>query len=294
MATLTGHVLPSGAGKIEHTYVVSDHNDVWPCWGRSRAGSEICSGVGDAQIARCLAKPNSQAEIAYGITGVCYQTANRILWPAGTIVVSAKKYWVSWYLFGHYGRDRWRQLGTCAQSGGISIQPRFKGANVSITLSLEAQRWLAQDPPVDAERLSTADQDSIHRRFLMANYETSDGPDYTSREHERRVRRSEFKARVEAVFGANYDERKIAKVLELQEALHDSHDDLIADRESGELDADQYLERVNDLTATSLLKSSEILEPELFEKFFGFPSNQIKDMVEGLIDREIFQIAHSK
>src|SRR5690242_17238200 len=74
----------------DHTYVRSALGHAWGCWGRSSGGSLICSGTGDWQIADCLSQPNSEAGIRYTRTGVCHQTANRILWPAKIIVSGAR------------------------------------------------------------------------------------------------------------------------------------------------------------------------------------------------------------
>jgi hypothetical protein len=87
-ATLQGWVLPLGGAAPygEHTYVTSDCGFVWRCWGRSTGGSPLAAATGNSIVADCLSQPNSQAGIRYGFTGVCHQTANRILHPAGITV----------------------------------------------------------------------------------------------------------------------------------------------------------------------------------------------------------------
>jgi len=98
-----------GLAIADHTYVTSDQNDRWPCWGLgaggSSGGTEICSGSGSIPRARCLAQPSGHAAILWGVTGVCHQTANRILLPSGRIVAAAAGFWASALAYGIYGRD---------------------------------------------------------------------------------------------------------------------------------------------------------------------------------------------
>ena len=103
MATLTGWAIAIGATGADHTYVTSSDGYVWPCWGRSSGGHPICSGVGSSASANCFSQTSSQAGILYALTGVCHQTANRILFPARAIVSAAGGYWASVLLYGTYG-----------------------------------------------------------------------------------------------------------------------------------------------------------------------------------------------
>lgn len=104
--TLTAFGMPAMIAPFwDHTYVTSSAGHVWPCWGRSAGGSQICSGVGNTDQAACLAQPNFDAGINYGKTGVCHQMANRILFPARQMVSAAKGYRASIFVFGVYGLD---------------------------------------------------------------------------------------------------------------------------------------------------------------------------------------------
>ena len=71
-------------------------------------------------MADCISKPWSTAKLVYGITGVCHQTANRILWPAGVTVRQARGYWASWLLYGTYGKGLAIWLATLAVCGAKS------------------------------------------------------------------------------------------------------------------------------------------------------------------------------
>ncbi len=102
---LKGHAIyVAGTHKhADHTYVTSSDGHSWACWGRETGGSIICLGEGDSDIADCISQSSSHAGIIYGVTGVCHQTANRILRPARKTVSSANGYSLSWALYGVYG-----------------------------------------------------------------------------------------------------------------------------------------------------------------------------------------------
>src|SRR5688572_18723534 len=113
MAILTGFAIMMQGLPWEHTYVLSDEGLACRCWGRYEGGRVIAQAEGDAVVARCLSEPQSQAGIEYGVTGVCHQTANRILYYAGLLVDLAKGYRLSQMWFGTYGLGEWPQRVKC-------------------------------------------------------------------------------------------------------------------------------------------------------------------------------------
>jgi hypothetical protein len=93
---LRGYDIPTEVSEsMDHTYVRSDDGCVFPCWGISENGKQICSGVGCSNQATCIAGSESEAGIIDAITGVCHQTANRILYKTEMIVSNAVGYWCS-------------------------------------------------------------------------------------------------------------------------------------------------------------------------------------------------------
>jgi len=105
--TLTGWAVPvekeGPLAHVDHTYVTSSDGKMWGCWGRDKGGHKICEGKGDSKKADCLSSPKGIALIVYGLTGVCHQTANRILRPSRQTVCKAQGYAASWVLYGAYG-----------------------------------------------------------------------------------------------------------------------------------------------------------------------------------------------
>lgn len=47
IGTLMGFALRMQGLPADHTYVESSDGHVWPCWGRSVGGSNICVGTGN-------------------------------------------------------------------------------------------------------------------------------------------------------------------------------------------------------------------------------------------------------
>lgn len=113
------------ANLADHTYIKSGTGrKAWGCWGGKSGGTELRGGTGSTKRAEALAEPNERAGIkCYLINGVCHQSANRILFPAGITVRGARGYDVSEALFGTYGRPR-GPIGTC-------LSPFHKHADVT-------------------------------------------------------------------------------------------------------------------------------------------------------------------
>lgn len=106
MSVLTGYAVAIKVWgidtRVDHTYVLSD-GFTWGCWGRSSGGHAVCNGNGSATSSNCLSQTSSHAGIVYGVTGVCHQTANRILYPARVLVSGARGYGASSFMYGTYG-----------------------------------------------------------------------------------------------------------------------------------------------------------------------------------------------
>lgn len=108
MGTLIAMAYPTKlfANQADHTYVkCSTGGKAWSCWGGKKGGHELRRGTGSTSRANSIAKPDEKAGIkCYLINGVCHQSANRILLPAGITVRGARGYSISEALFGTYGR----------------------------------------------------------------------------------------------------------------------------------------------------------------------------------------------
>ncbi len=95
------------AKAADHTYVeCGTGRKGWSCWGGKSNGTEITRGIGSTLRADAIAQPDEKANIkCYLVNGVCHQAANRILLPAGKLVLNARGYGLSSTIFGPYGRE---------------------------------------------------------------------------------------------------------------------------------------------------------------------------------------------
>src|SRR6266404_616073 len=116
--------LPPGFPWLDHTYVVSDDNFVWECFGRAVGGRALATDTGDSLVADCLSKPIDDtvtpriyAGLRYGRTGVCHQAANRILCETrnGATVAAARGARLSMARWGVFGRLPWPERASCAK-----------------------------------------------------------------------------------------------------------------------------------------------------------------------------------
>jgi hypothetical protein len=98
MATLTGRSWAS------HSYVTSSDGYAWECGGGTYGNiNPICSGTANSSTADCISQGwRSMAGVVYGVTGVCHQASNRILYETGQ-KVWFWAFYVSLPLYGYYG-----------------------------------------------------------------------------------------------------------------------------------------------------------------------------------------------
>lgn len=255
---LTGFALPAALlPGADHTYVLSDQGHMWSCFGRSSGGQTLCSGQGNAAFADCLSQPNSTAGLSYGITGVCHQAANRILYPAGTFVDNARGYRLSVFRFSVYGKGTWVELQACARLRATGRPPPPKGT------------------PVSQSRL-TKILKSFFDRF------TSSGAS------EDQIRHAEFSALWDSSLGEDYALEKKSQISQLQAQMRRLQEELAGRFEIGQISSDEYLAKTQSITNDILTKCERILGPADFERLFG----ESREHAYELVDPEIFRQVH--
>jgi hypothetical protein len=101
----------------DHTYVaVPNQNQFFECWGQHYTPPDqvlICSGNGNYNTANCYRcpvdlfgtiYPDTACVGAYGVNGVCHQSANCFLIETGqTLTFAVRGYWFSLMMYGTYG-----------------------------------------------------------------------------------------------------------------------------------------------------------------------------------------------
>lgn len=105
IGTFDAYAVPMiGAPMVDHTYVVLDGSHRFACHGRTSGGAVVATGFGNVDLGVCLSGINGEAGVQYGKSGVCHQTANRILLPARADVFRARGARSSMFVWGAFGR----------------------------------------------------------------------------------------------------------------------------------------------------------------------------------------------
>jgi hypothetical protein len=246
MAVLSGFsVAMIGARWWDHTYATSSDGHLWSCFGRDSGGLILDRGTGDSALADCLAHPirhpHVYAGITYGLTGLCHQAANRILYPAGIKVARAKGYGGSVFAFGEYGLGPWREKDVCVKMAASSVAPPSEGGK-------------SQMPSETAKQ----------------------SPSLTPEEMERQ----EFQALADVSLGEGYDPVKLAQVGQLRLGLRSEQARLVRQLGNRHISRLQYLNLLNELLTRTYSECAKILGTQDFEKLFGTPLNEVVNMVD--------------
>ncbi|MDD5267675.1 MAG: hypothetical protein PHO08_11175 [Methylococcales bacterium] len=246
MATLIGYAIPlttpmPGINQLaDHTYVrTADGRGVWGCWGRSDGGSEICRGSGSSKQADCYSQPWGTSGIIYGVTGVCHQTANRILYPARVIVSGAHGYWLSSLVYGTYGdAASWAaQRLRCYWTGGD------KAMKAQLKAMPEEEANIKHAAPQSKEDLGyTTEIMALYEEVAQApeKFSAKEGaaPAFLSRELE---------IAIKIKLGKQMDTGKTKATIQLQNELHQEMNKLVDELYSEEISTVEYANQANRL-----------------------------------------------
>jgi len=270
MSTLNGYARPvgssgssSGVPGADHTYVTSDNpHFVWSCFGEPSGGTLICQGFGDSSIANCLSRPNSEAGIKYGITGVCHQAANRILYPGEVVVSFAQGYWASFYLYGTYGDI------TAESFGEWRRRKEDCGA-----------RHVAS-PASKIESNSRNTPEKIYNQRIIDLYYKkeyiSTNPDH--------LLKKELEYMLEFRLGGELDLQIINLVKKQRADLLKEKENKVNELYNGDISTEKYVKEINDIVGDTLISLQEKLGKNIYEKIFELSSSKESFI---LIDPEI-------
>jgi len=264
MAILRGHAIPTLGGLADHTYVTCQGGYAWACWGRSAGGRIICSGTGSSANANCLSQPWSTAGLIYGVTGVCHQTANRILWPAGSTVRAAKGYWASWLAYGTYGTDTAAWLGrlaVCSLSKGEIAQCAIKKGGIKGKLPAidRADRALVRDIKALYQRKITP---SEHKRRLTAK-----GPDL-------KTVGKEVKLAMQQRLGPKLKAAIVKDIQEIQQELFSKRAKIEASLHDGSLKGEAFAMKMNDTINKTLRDCQKSLGKDDYFKLMDLQARE--------------------
>jgi hypothetical protein len=272
MAALMGYAAAFGGWRrVDHTYAASDDGYVWPCWGGTSGGNPICWGYGDSATAHCLAQPDFSAGIEYCVTGVCHQTANRILCPAGwgVIVSAARGFGLSCLFFGTYGVGPWPELRKCGIFRSLS-NPSPNGGPTGRVATHRGGTGM-----VDDGKWSEFSQ-------RIAEIHSSLGPDDDRSSEE--LRHAELQALADAALERDYDQEKLRKVFALNDRFNAERERLAESLRVGAMTREQYLAEFAERSRRIAARCEDILGARDFEALFGIPASEAGEIV----DSEVF------
>ncbi len=286
MAELYGWAIKIKNLDADHTYVTSSDGGVWPCWGRSAGGHKIASGIGSSKRANCLSQSSSHAGLIYGVTGVCHQTSNRILYPSRKLVNKAKGYWASVLLYGTYGTHNLAALiewearkARCKKVSGDLGRSKAK-------LGAAKLKALRDKPLVGIEKGIVGYTKNVRDIYVKqrADVKITAAPPL--------VKRTKALAKeldLMADFKLDKKEaRKIKPLKKLQAAVHKEKDELDHALVGKDLSAVTYARRVNGLLGELLQESADRLSEESYTKLFDLkPGKKFR-----LVDPDILAKYH--
>ena len=269
MSILKGYAVPTGIiPGADHTYVKSDNPAFsWPCWGRDLGGKEICQGNGNALIANCISQENSHAGIRYGITGVCHQTANRILYPAGVIVSGAGGYGASFLAYGTYGTNLSEWIGRLKKCGDA-----------------DAKR-LSESPEIDTPRASP---EGAYLQKVIGIYSKAER---TDEKFSISLLGKELQLMMEFRLGGTLDLEEAGPAIQHQADFLKTKHEMDQDFLDGKISIEKYVQDANENIGDFMRQLAEVLGKDQFNKVFGLapPTGSF-----ALIDLEIARRVHSR
>jgi hypothetical protein len=271
LAELSAWAEPIAPGsEWEHTYVTSTNGTRWGCFGSSDGGRLLRTATSNQLVADCLSREASQAGIAYGLTGVCQQAANRILLDAGLTVAEAGGYEVSTFFWGEYGRGTWPALIHCSGGGPGPNSPFVSNRNEGegrrgTALAVYNEIVTRYGPPVLAAFMSLG-------KTLFKMDENISNED------------AKLQALVQLKLGRPLDLLTLRMLSQIRAALQGEQLRLARELEANAIAPEQYLMRLNEAMQRSMSDSRQLLGSEDFHRVFGNAGSS----TEKLIDRNVF------
>jgi hypothetical protein len=321
MGRLQGWTRPivGGLGAFaDHTQVncTGVPGKVWPCWGVPPKGAVCCAGNGSTAQADCISTPASKSGIVYAFTGVCHQTADRILFPARVIVNRARGFPVSAAIYGVYGlnigvvrnrifRVTRRQVGWLAAIAAVAAFNRLVafhggmnwGAKLAACGGVGGDLPVcapaagggagttppASDPPdSDAEPMPVRESDNAYVERVLTLYADIESIDNDMMDDR------DFVAAIETHLGIGPEDERVQALIEARDALHEAHANALGRFASGEWPTESVTEVLNDAARKFQVHAAEILGPEDYERLFAQSPESPMGVVDPMIMLETY------
>ena len=293
---LIGYKIPTVIPGADHTYVTSDNpSHAWGCWGRESGGIEICRGRGKYSVANCISqalplmKPGT-AGIIYGVTGVCHQTANRILYPARVTVTDAGGYWASVLAYGTYGTrfivPFFPPIFSVGASAGASAEffARLKACNAQLDVpalksnvsirplnkNTQAQSKPKNNPEeIYIQKVADIYTEEMKTSSLLQKRNLACFDSKAMNEKNATLLGKELKLMMEFRLGGNQDPQITEPVLKKQSDFLKQKGKIDTEFNSADFSTEKYVKEVNDQFGDLLISLPDILGKEEYEKIFN-------------------------
>ena len=268
MASLYGWAIKISWLGADHTYVTSSDGFAWGCWGRSSGGKTICASTGSSGKANCISQPGSTAGLIYGITGVCHQTANRILYPARAIVSDAAGYWASILLYGTYGTSlaEWEIRKSNCISGVLGLKAQ-ESESTAIT------RIVKEPTPEPGIKAYLDKVDAIYAA-QTSNMKIPTLPEAKTREFLSQELGLLFDYRL-GLANIKTNSKNITTLQKLQASILGEKENFDGALIGGNISAAEYAQKVNGLLMAFMKESGSLLGRDVHTKVFGMPPDAI-------------------
>jgi hypothetical protein len=279
LGTLTGWAKLLDGCTVEHTYV-SCNGYTWSCFGDTDNGREITRGNGSSAVAHCISLPSDTAGIIYGLSGVCQQAANRILWPARTLVTGANGYWVSALLFGTYGTSDLEWLARLAMCSDFSGESSKCG-------DAPAGNTPAAKKPDKAERA----YHKLVRTLYMSAFSLHDLPGAIKRGSiDINLLARDRELLMDYRLGVDYRPGKRKSVLKRLRGVHRKKKQLDGDLYADKLSLSDYVNEVNTEVEYFLDFCSGLLGEEDYRKLMGIETGEAVSIINERIASELLTL----
>lgn len=269
MAVLNGFAIKIKNLGADHTYVTSSDGGIWPCWGRSSGGRLICSGFGSSKKADCLSKKSSHAGLIYGVSGVCHQTANRILYPAKKIVSKAHGYWASVAMYGTYG--------TSSIPSAIEWKIRKKHCK---KVKGDLNTKFSENKSEICENSIQESEINLYINKVNDLYIEEVSDQVLSKSEKIDFLGQELELMADYKLGATKDSDKINSLRKLQANLLSEKEILDDTLSNNEIDINEYAEKINKLMFNFLKESESQLGKEAHIKLFEIEPDTIFNIID--------------
>jgi hypothetical protein len=235
----------------------------------------------------------------YGVTGVCHQTANRILYPARVTVSKAGGYWASSLAYGTYGTTFPEFLARLVFCNRLLASPTLKSKASVKPLEIDTKIQSHSKDDLEKAYLQKivdvyTEQMQIPHSFNATIIKEESSPLQGKelelfklaiiKEESSSLLGKELKLMMEFHLGSNLDSQITKSVLKKQADFLKEKGEMDRDLYNADLRIENYVKEVNDLFGDLFASLPEVMGKDKYEKLFDLAPSKDRFV---LIDPDI-------